>query len=298
MSYHLPVLLTESVDALQIQPDGIYVDVTYGGGGHSKAILQKLGVNGKLIAFDQDADAAKNVTSDERLVFVNQNFRHLKKYLKVLNAFPVHGILADLGVSSWQFDTAERGFSFRFDSDLDMRMDNTLPVSAKDIVNNYSEKQLVEIFSEYGEVRNSKTLARTIAEGRKTKSIKTISEFIELVEPVIAGIRNKYLAQVFQALRIAVNEEINVLESMLTQSAESLKQGGRLVVISYHSLEDRMVKNFMKTGNVKGEIVKNIFGQTNKVFEVITKKPVEPNTEEIKKNSRARSAKMRIAEKI
>jgi 16S rRNA (cytosine1402-N4)-methyltransferase len=292
------VLLTESVDALQIQPDGIYVDVTYGGGGHSKAILQKLGVNGKLIAFDQDADAAKNVTSDERLVFVNQNFRHLKKYLKVLNAFPVHGILADLGVSSWQFDTAERGFSFRFDSDLDMRMDNTLPVSAKDIVNNYSEKQLVEIFSEYGEVRNSKTLARTIAEGRKTKSIKTISEFIELVEPVIAGIRNKYLAQVFQALRIAVNEEINVLESMLTQSAESLKQGGRLVVISYHSLEDRMVKNFMKTGNVKGEIVKNIFGQTNKVFEVITKKPVEPNTEEIKKNSRARSAKMRIAEKI
>jgi 16S rRNA (cytosine1402-N4)-methyltransferase len=165
-------------------------------------------------------------------------------------------------------------------------------------VNNYSEKQLVEIFSEYGEVRNSKTLARTIAEGRKTKSIKTISEFIELVEPVIAGIRNKYLAQVFQALRIAVNEEINVLESMLTQSAESLKQGGRLVVISYHSLEDRMVKNFMKTGNVKGEIVKNIFGQTNKVFEVITKKPVEPNTEEIKKNSRARSAKMRIAEKI
>jgi 16S rRNA (cytosine1402-N4)-methyltransferase len=298
MSYHLPVLLNESVDALQIIPDGIYVDVTYGGGGHSKAILNQLGEKGKLIAFDQDTDAAKNVLSDKRLVFVNQNFRHLKKYLKVLNAFPVNGILADLGVSSWQFDTAERGFSFRFESELDMRMDNSLETSAKEVVNEYSEKELQNIFSEYGEVRNSKTLAKVIVEARKTHSINTISEFIVAIEPAIAGIRNKYLAQVFQALRIAVNEEMEALESMLNQSAESLKTDGRLVVISYHSLEDRMAKNFMKTGNTKGELKKNIFGQHDEVFEVITKKPIEPGEAEIKMNSRARSAKMRVAKKL
>jgi 16S rRNA (cytosine1402-N4)-methyltransferase len=298
MNYHVPVLLKESVDALQIIPDGIYVDVTYGGGGHSKEILERLGEKGKLIAFDQDADAAKNVISDERLVFVNQNFRHLKKYLKVLNAFPVNGILADLGVSSWQFDTAERGFSFRFESELDMRMNNSLGISAKEVVNNYSESKLQEIFSEYGEVRNSKTLAKVIAEARKVKSINTISEFIEAIEPAIAGIRNKYLAQVFQALRIEVNEEMQALEEFLMQTQESLKPGGQLVVISYHSLEDRMVKNFIKTGNVKGEIKKDLFGREEKVFEVLTKKPVEPDEEEIKINPRARSAKMRVAQKI
>jgi len=298
MSYHLPVLLNESVDALQIQQDGIYVDVTYGGGGHSKAILERLGENGKLIAFDQDADAAKNVVSDERLVFVNQNFRHLKKYLKVLNAFPVNGILADLGVSSWQFDTAERGFSFRFESELDMRMNNTLGVSAKEVVNTYSEKKLQEIFSEYGEVRNSKTLARIITEARKIKSINTISELIEAIEPAIAGIRNKYLAQVFQALRIEVNEEMQTLEEFLMQTKDVLKQGGKLVVISYHSLEDRMVKNYIKTGNVKGEIKKDLFGKEEKFFDVLTKKPVEPGETEIKNNPRARSAKMRVAERI
>jgi 16S rRNA (cytosine1402-N4)-methyltransferase len=298
MNYHVPVLLKESVDALQIIPDGIYVDVTYGGGGHSKAILERLGEKGKLIAFDQDADAAKNVISDERLVFVNQNFRHLKKYLKVLNAFPVNGILADLGVSSWQFDTAERGFSFRFESELDMRMNNSLGVSAKEVVNNYSESKLQEIFSEYGEVRNAKTLAKVIAEARKVKSVNTISEFIEAIEPAITGIRNKYLAQVFQALRIEVNEEMEALEEFLVQTNESLKPGGQLVVISYHSLEDRMVKNFIKTGNVKGEIKKDLFGREEKFFEVITKKPVEPGEYEIKNNPRARSAKMRVAQKI
>lgn len=298
MSYHRPVLLKEAIAALQIKPDGIYVDVTYGGGGHSKEILKQLGANGKLVAFDQDADAADNIVQDERLLFVNQNFKYLKKYLKALGAFPIDGILADLGVSSYQFDTPERGFSFRFDTKLDMRMSKDLEYSAKDILMNYSEAELLKIFSEYGEVRNSKTLAAKIVEARKTQPFETVNDFLQAIDSVIIGIKNKYLAQVFQALRIAVNEEIQVLEQLLQQASESLKPEGKLVVISYHSLEDRMVKNFIKTGNIKGEIEKDVFGNYEKPFHVITKKPVEASEAEVKENPRARSAKMRVASKI
>lgn len=298
MSYHRPVLLAEAIAALEIKSDGTYVDVTYGGGGHSKEILKQLGKNGKLVAFDQDADAANNVVQDERLLFVNQNFKYLKKYLKALEAFPVDGILADLGVSSYQFDTPERGFSFRFDAELDMRMSKDLPHSAKDVLMTYAESELLKIFSEYGEVRNSKTLAARIVEARKTQKFETINDFLQAIEPVIIGIKNKYLAQVFQALRIEVNEEMQVLEQLLQQASECLKPQGRLVVLSYHSLEDRMVKNFMKTGNIKGEIEKDVFGNYDKLFEVVTKKPVEASAIEIKENPRARSAKMRVASKI
>lgn len=298
MSYHRPVLLAEAIAALEIKSDGTYVDVTYGGGGHSKEILKQLGKNGKLVAFDQDADAANNVVQDERLLFVNQNFKYLKKYLKALEAFPVDGILADLGVSSYQFDTPERGFSFRFDAELDMRMSKDLPHSAKDVLMTYAEGELLKIFSEYGEVRNSKTLAARIVEARKTQKFEAINDFLQAIEPVIIGIKNKYLAQVFQALRIEVNEEMQVLEQLLQQASECLKPQGRLVVLSYHSLEDRMVKNFMKTGNIKGEIEKDVFGNYDKLFEVVTKKPVEASAIEIKENPRARSAKMRVASKI
>lgn len=298
MSYHRPVLLVEATAALQIKPDGTYVDVTYGGGGHSKEILKQLGKNGKLVAFDQDADAANNVVQDERLLFVNQNFKYLKKYLKALEAFPVDGILADLGVSSYQFDTPERGFSFRFDAELDMRMSKDLAQSAKDVLMNYSESELLRIFSEYGEVRNSKTLAARIVEVRKTRKFETINDFLQAIDPVIIGIKNKYLAQVFQALRIEVNEEMQVLEQLLQQASECLKPQGKLVVLSYHSLEDRMVKNFMKTGNIKGEIEKDVFGNYEKLFEIVTRKPIEASATEIKENPRARSVKMRVASKI
>ncbi len=298
MNYHRPVLLAEAIAALEIKPDGTYVDVTYGGGGHSKEILKQLGKNGRLVAFDQDADAANNVVQDERLLFVNQNFKYLKKYLKALEAFPVDGILADLGVSSYQFDTPERGFSFRFDAELDMRMSKDLAQSAKDVLMNYSESELLKIFSEYGEVRNSKTLVARIVEARKVQKFETINDFLQAIDPVIIGVKNKYLAQVFQALRIEVNEEMQVLEQLLQQALECLKPKGRLVVLSYHSLEDRMVKNFMKTGNIKGEIEKDVFGNYDKLFEVVTKKPVEASVAEIKENPRARSAKMRVASKI
>jgi 16S rRNA (cytosine1402-N4)-methyltransferase len=284
MSYHRPVLLAEAIAALEINPDGIYVDVTYGGGGHSKEILKQLSAKGKLVAFDQDADAANNVVQDERLLFVNQNFKHLKKYLKALGTFPVNGILADLGVSSYQFDTPERGFSFRFDAELDMRM-------------NYAESELLKIFSEYGEVRNSKTLAARIVEARKTQKFESINDFLQAIDSVVIGIKNKYLAQVFQALRIEVNEEMQVLEALLQQALESLQPEGNLVVLSYHSLEDRMVKNFMKTGNIKGEIEKDLYGNYDKPFSIITKKPIEASEAEVKENPRARSAKMRVASK-
>ena len=298
MSYHRPVLLAEAIAALEINPDGIYVDVTYGGGGHSKEILKQLSANGKLVAFDQDADAANNVVQDDRLLFVNQNFKYLKKYLKALGTFPVDGILADLGVSSYQFDTPERGFSFRFDAELDMRMSKDLAQSAKEVLMNYAEGELLKIFSEYGEVRNSKTLAARIVEARKTQKFETINDLLQAIEPVVIGIKNKYLAQVFQALRIEVNEEMEVLEALLQQALESLKPEGKLVVLSYHSLEDRMVKNFMKTGNIKGEIDKDLFGNYDKHLKIITKKPVEAGEAEVKENPRARSAKMRVASKI
>jgi 16S rRNA (cytosine1402-N4)-methyltransferase len=297
MSYHRPVLLAEAIAALEINPDGIYVDVTYGGGGHSKEILKQLSAKGKLVAFDQDADAANNVVQDERLLFVNQNFKHLKKYLKALGTFPVNGILADLGVSSYQFDTPERGFSFRFDAELDMRMSKDLEHSAKEVLMNYAESELLKIFSEYGEVRNSKTLAARIVEARKTQKFESINDFLQAIDSVVIGIKNKYLAQVFQALRIEVNEEMQVLEALLQQALESLQPEGNLVVLSYHSLEDRMVKNFMKTGNIKGEIEKDLYGNYDKPFSIITKKPIEASEAEVKENPRARSAKMRVASK-
>jgi len=296
MSYHQPVLLNESVSALNIKDDGLYADVTFGGGGHSAEILKRL-KTGKLLAFDQDADAAKNVEQDERLFFIPQNFRHLTRFCKAMNAFPLDGILADLGVSSHQFDTAERGFSYRFDAPLDMRMSQSLNNNAADILQQRNEHELQQIFGNYGEVRNAKTLAKRIVEARKLQPIKTIEDFIAAIESCIMGNRAKYLAQVFQALRIEVNEEMQALEEMLQQSAEVLKPGGRLVVISYHSLEDRMVKNFMKTGNISGAIEKDLFGNFETPFKVITKKPVEPSEEEIKMNNRARSARMRVAEK-
>jgi len=298
MSYHRPVLLAEAIAALEINPDGVYVDVTYGGGGHAKEILKQLSAKGKLVAFDQDADAANNVVQDERLLFVNQNFKYLKKYLKALGTFPVDGILADLGVSSYQFDTPERGFSFRFDAELDMRMSKDLAQSAKEVLMSYAERELLKIFSEYGEIRNSKTLAARIVEKRKTHKFETINDLLQAIDSVVIGIKNKYLAQVFQALRIEVNEEMQVLEALLQQALESLKPQGKLVVLSYHSLEDRMVKNFMKTGNIKGEIEKDLFGNYEKSFQVITKKPIEASEAEVKENPRARSAKMRVASKI
>jgi 16S rRNA (cytosine1402-N4)-methyltransferase len=298
MSYHIPVLLHESVEALNILPDGIYVDVTYGGGGHSKAILERLNEKGRLIAFDKDADAARHVPDDHRLVFVNQDYKHLKRYLKVLQAYPVHGILGDLGVSSHQFDTPERGFSFRFDTVPDMRMNTAARLTAKDIINQYPESRLQEIFSKYGEVHNAKTLAKLIINARKTKPISTISHFLEVIAPAVIGPKNKYLARVFQALRIEVNDEITSLQEMLAQTKDALMPGGRLVMITYHSLEDRMVKNFMKTGNTEGAINKDLMGRGVKYFQVITKKPVKPGEEEIRKNPRARSAKMRVAQKI
>jgi 16S rRNA (cytosine1402-N4)-methyltransferase len=238
------------------------------------------------------------VVQDDRLLFVNQNFKYLKKYLKALGTFPVDGILADLGVSSYQFDTPERGFSFRFDAELDMRMSKDLAQSAKEVLMNYAEGELLKIFSEYGEVRNSKTLAARIVEARKTQKFETINDLLQTIEPVVIGIKNKYLAQVFQALRIEVNEEMEVLEALLQQALESLKPEGKLVVLSYHSLEDRMVKNFMKTGNIKGEIDKDLFGNYDKHLKIITKKPVEAGEAEVKENPRARSAKMRVASKI
>lgn len=297
MTYHVPVLLKESIEALHIDPDGIYVDVTFGGGGHSREILKRL-KKGRLIVFDRDITAKQNVEEKDQMIFVHQNFRHLKKYLKLYGLIPVKGILADLGVSSYQFDTAERGFSVRFDAELDMRMDQSEQLTAKEVLNQYSEKDLVRIFSEYGEIRNAKTLALKIVKSREDRPIETIGQLKEIVQPVIKGNPNKYFAQVFQAIRIEVNKELEALEELLKQSAEVLDVGGRLVVITYHSLEDRPVKNFMKSGNVIGEIEKDEFGKYELPFRMITKKPVRPEADEIKRNSRARSAKLRVAEKI
>lgn len=297
MSYHKPVLLLEAIEALQIQADGIYVDATYGGGGHARAILERLGKNGKLIAFDCDEEAAQNVIEDERLFFINQNYRHLKRYLKVLQACPVHGILADLGVSSHQFDTPSRGFSFRFDSALDMRMTKGIGQTAKEIINSYSETQLQRLFSEYGEITNAKTLSRTIVHARRRRPITTAGDLLRAVEPVVRGKKSKYLAKVFQALRMEVNEEMSSLCDFLSQTKEALLSGGRLVIITYHSIEDRLVKNFMKTGSPDGIVQKDVFGREERIFRLITKKPLRPSRDEIVRNPRARSAKMRVAEK-
>ena len=298
INYHTPVLLAEVINGLKINPDGVYVDCTFGGGGHSKAILQELSSKGKLIVFDQDESARQNLPDDERVIFVQQNFRHLQRFLRVHKTLAVDGILADLGVSSHQFNEAERGFSTRFDAALDMRMDNRQQTTAADILNKYSELQLHKIFEKYGEVTNSKTLAKTITEQSIISPIKTISQFKQSVQQIVKGNPNKYFAQVFQALRIEVNDEIAALKEMLQQSLSVLKPGGRIAVITFHSLEDRMVKIFFKQGSLDEVETDDVYGtKQESPFLVLTKKPIVPGEKELKENSRSRSSKLRIAEK-
>lgn len=296
--YHIPVLLSETLEGLNIQPDGIYVDCTFGGGGHSRAILSRLGAKGKLVAFDQDDDAKKNLPDDERLIFVSHNFRHLQRFLRLEQITAVDGIMADLGVSSHQFDEAERGFSTRFNAALDMRMDQRQSLTAFDVVSTYTEQQLHKLFEQYGEVTNSKTLARKIADVRHTASLKTIDGFKNAVRDVVKGNPNKYFAQVFQALRIEVNDELGALNAMLEQIPNLLKPGGRVAIITFHSLEDRLVKHFFKRGSFD-EPEENPFTTTvnESVLKIITKKPIGPSEEEMKRNPRSRSAKLRVAEK-
>ena len=298
MVYHIPALLNESIDGLNIQPDGIYVDVTFGGGGHSKEILNRL-KTGKLIAFDQDEDAGLNIPSDEKLLFLNQNFRFLMNNLRFNNISSIDGLIADLGVSFHQFDVPERGFTFRQDAPLDMRMNQTGNVTAAFLLETMDEPALAEIFYRYGELSDSRRIAREIVAKRTAGPLKTVNDLIAVVGK-LAPFRqeHKYYAKLFQALRIAVNHEIDYLQEMLEQALSVLKTGGRLVVISYHSLEDRVVKNFMKTGNFEGEEKKDFFGNTETPFRLINRKGTTPGDEEIAINNRARSARLRIAEKI
>ncbi|WDF56542.1 16S rRNA (cytosine(1402)-N(4))-methyltransferase RsmH [Mucilaginibacter sp. KACC 22063] len=297
-TYHVPVMLKECIEGLAIKPDGTYVDVTFGGGGHSREIMKHLGENGRLIAFDQDVDSQRNLIDDERFTFVDQNFRYLKNFCRLHGAVPVDGILADLGVSSHQFDEADRGFSIRFDAELDMRMNQSGSLTAKEVVNNYSEADLHRIFGIYGEIQNAKSLAKTIATARLNGSINTIADLKNTISSLIPrGKENKYLAQVFQALRIEVNQELEVLKDFLMQSADVLATGGRLVVMSYHSLEDRLVKNFIAKGKFSGELEKDIYGNDNRPFDAVSRGAVTASEDEIKLNNRARSAKLRIAVK-
>ena len=296
-NYHNPVLLNDCIEGLNINPNGVYVDVTFGGGGHSREILSHL-ENGRLIAFDQDPDALENAIQDPRFTLVSQNFRYMKNFLKMHKAIPVDGILADLGVSSHQFDIPDRGFSTRFEAGLDMRMDKAGTMSAANIINEYSERELSMVFRNYGEVENARKLAYLIIEGRHEKQINTVNEFKELIRSCIPrGKESQYLAQVFQALRIEVNNELTVLKEFLVQSAEVLKGGGRLIVISYHSLEDRLVKNYINKGKFEGEAEKDFFGNVIKPLEAVNRKVIIPGAEELQNNNRARSAKLRIAEK-
>ena len=294
-NYHNPVLLHESIDALAIKEDGIYVDVTFGGGGHSREILNRLGKNGKLFAFDQDPDALANEIDDDRFVLIPENFRYISRFLRFYRIKKVDGILADLGVSSHQFDEAERGFSTRFEGDLDMRMNQKSKKSAKDIINNYSEEQLAAILFAYGELRNSRKIARLIVNDRKDKKIETSFQLKEALRTVLPKAKeHKILAQIFQAIRIEVNEELDVLKEFLEQVPNLLKDEGRLSVISYHSLEDRLVKRFIRTGLFEGEPEKDVFGNSNEPLKKVGKLII-PKPEEIKVNNRARSAKLRIA---
>ncbi|MEJ5960616.1 16S rRNA (cytosine(1402)-N(4))-methyltransferase RsmH [Pedobacter immunditicola] len=298
-NYHVPVLLEACMEGLNIKPDGVYVDVTFGGGGHSREILKRLNKDGVLIAFDQDPDAQRNKIDDPRFLFVDQNFAFLKNNLRLLGFKQVDGILADLGVSSHQFNEPERGFSTRFESSLDMRMDKQGDLTAADVINKYPEEELHKIFGIYGEVKNAKSLAKAVVTARMNEPVLTLADFKKAIAAHIPkGKENKYMAQVFQALRIEVNGEIKVLESFLEQTADVLKPGGRLVVISYHSLEDRPVKNFLAKGKFKGEVEKDFYGNQQKPFEVITRKAIVAEEEELARNSRARSAKLRIGEKL
>ena len=297
MEYHNPVLLQASVDGLNIKPDGIYVDVTFGGGGHSKEILKRLGPNGKLFAFDQDEDALGNALLDERFTLINENFRFIKRFLRFYGVKSVDGILADLGVSSHQFDVPERGFSTRFDAGLDMRMSQKNDLNAYRVVNEYDDANLRRVFLDYGELKNAPVLARTIVEARELSPIKTTDELKEVLAKFLPErVKNKILAQIYQAIRIEVNQEMDVLKEFLGQSLEILKPGGRLSVISYHSLEDRLVKRFMKNGMFEGEPERDFFGNFSVPFKTVGKLIV-PDAAEIKENNRARSAKLRIAEK-
>jgi len=295
--YHTSVLLKECMEGLNIRPGGIYVDCTFGGGGHSLAILQNLDENGKLVAFDQDADAEKNVPKDDRVLFIPQNFRHLQRFLRLHRIAKVDGILADLGVSSHQFDEAGRGFSTRFEAELDMRMDQRQVKTAAYILQHFTELQLHKMFEQYGEVTNAKTLARTIVVQRSIAPIRTINEFKAALHTVVKGNPQKYFAQVFQALRIEVNDEFGALKELLQQSALVLNTGGRIAIITFHSLEDRIVKNFFRSGTFDETVIDDIYGHRfENPFKVVTKKPVTPAEKELKENSRSRSAKLRVAE--
>ena len=298
MTYHNPVLLKESVDGLSIKPEGIYVDVTFGGGGHSKLILSRL-KSGKLLAFDQDKSANLYNIDNSEFTFINANFRYVKYFLRMHGVIKIDGLLADLGVSSHQFDVAERGFSIRFDGKLDMRMDTNSRLSAKDVVNDYTEMELANVFYRYGELRKSRLIANRIVGARRIANIKTTAELIDVIGDLsLEKFRNKFLARVFQAIRIEVNDEIIALEEMLLSAVELLKPAGRLAVISYHSLEDRLVKNLMKKGNFSGRVEKDFFGNSKRNLKEINSKVIVASSDEIKLNSRARSAKLRIAEKI
>ncbi|MCV2486396.1 16S rRNA (cytosine(1402)-N(4))-methyltransferase RsmH [Flavobacterium sp. SH_e] len=298
MEYHNPVLLHPTVDGLNIKPDGVYVDVTFGGGGHSKEILKRLGPNGRLFAFDQDEDALANALPDERFTLINENFRFIKRFLRFHGVKSVDGILADLGVSSHQFDVPERGFSTRFDAELDMRMSQRNDLNACRVVNEYEEQDLRRVFFDYGELKNAPVLARTIVEARKDYPIKTTEELKEVLKKFLPEkVRNKVLAQIYQAIRIEVNQEMDVLKEFIEQSLEILKPGGRFSVISYHSLEDRLVKRFIKNGMFEGEPERDFYGNFSVPFKTIGKLIV-PDDEEIKINNRARSAKLRVAEKL
>lgn len=297
--YHVPVMLEECMDAMNIKPDGIYVDVTFGGGGHSREIMKRLGPKGRLIAFDQDPDAVKNALDDPRFTLVHQNFKFLKNNLRLLGIKEVDAVLGDLGVSSHQFDSAERGFSIRFDADLDMRMDQVADLDAKKVLNTYSEEELHRIFGMYGEIQNARSLAKTIVIARLQAPIETVAGLKEVIKKhVPRGKENKYHAQVFQALRIEVNQELEALQDFLTQTIAVLKPEGRLVIMSYHSLEDRLVKSFMQKGKFKGEVEKDFFGNEIKPFHVISRKAIVAGDAELAVNNRARSAKLRVAEKI
>ncbi|MFO8053963.1 MAG: 16S rRNA (cytosine(1402)-N(4))-methyltransferase RsmH [Bacteroidales bacterium] len=295
--YHNPVMLTETIDGLGIQAGKTYVDITYGGGGHAEKILEKLG-KGRLIALDQDADALKNQINDERLVLIKGNFRYLKNYLKYYNAYPCDGILADLGISSFQIDCPERGFSTRYDGPLDFRMNKSASFTGEDLLNEYGQNELTRVFRQYGEVKNAPALAAGIIKSRGSERLRSVSQFKRVLSKYTpARSANKYLAKVFQAIRIEVNQEMQVLEDMLLQTPGALKPGGRLVVIAYHSLEDRLVKNLIRSGNLKGELQKDFYGEVHKPFNAVNNKPVVPSSLEIRDNPRARSAKLRVAER-
>ncbi len=296
--YHLPALLNESIAGLNLRPEGIYVDVTFGGGGHSRAILEKL-TTGRLIAFDQDADAAANVINDERFTLLNQNFRYLKNNLRYIGIDAIDGLIADLGVSFHQFDEQERGFSFRGDAELDMRMNRQAPVKASDILRTYDEEKLAGIFYNYGELTTSRKLAAAIVKARAVKPVTTVGELMAALSGLVPPREeNKFRARLFQSLRIEVNSELDALKEMLTQALQVMKQGGRMAVITYHSLEDRLVKNFFRTGNFEGESEKDFYGNVSTPLMAVNRKVIVPSEEEIMNNSRARSARLRIAEKI